>query len=130
MLRILVAEDDDLSYAVLCALLNTRFRGSVHLVRAISGKEVCSKYLSDPNNHHLIFMDVEMPDMTGIQAAEIIRKAEAGSNLKSVLIVALTAHEDDEVIEQAFRAQIDIVLRKPMRVAELEAVVRHAEQCM
>lgn len=94
MLHVLVAEDDDLSYAVLAAHLG---KAEVNLHRAVNGRGVCDTYASSPATFDLILMDIEMPDMNGLQAAEYIRGYERGMNVPPVMIVALTAHDDPDM---------------------------------
>lgn len=127
-LRVLIAEDDDLSFAVLMAILR-RAESRTFCSRVVCGREVCETYLSSPQMFDLILMDVEMPDMSGIQAAGYIRQKEQEHQLKPIMIVALTAHEEDEVSMDAFKSKIDIVLTKPIKLPDLDSVLTHAETC-
>jgi CheY-like chemotaxis protein len=68
-------------------------------------------------------MDVQMPEMDGIEAAQRIRQREqqAGGHLP---IVALTAHAMKGDRERFLAAGMDDYLSKPLDVAALYAVVR------
>jgi CheY-like chemotaxis protein len=70
----------------------------------------------------LIWMDVRMPVMNGIEATRNIRKMPHGS---SVRIVAVTAHALEEEMQEILAAGSDQCIRKPYRDAEIfEALER------
>ncbi len=68
--------------------------------------------------YHLIFMDLQMPEMDGLEATRQIRKQFADA---SPYIVALTANALDSDFEQCMAAGMDSFLAKPINIKELKA---------
>ena len=114
--RVLVAEDNDINYAVLQAYLA---RAGYAVQRARNGLEAV---IAAPDVD-LILMDLEMPDMDGVTATRTIRRAERARGASAVPVLALTAHALQEYRDQAIAAGCDGYLSKPVRMqALLEAV--------
>lgn len=84
-----------------------------HSVRvAGSGQAALDALQQEPFD--LVLMDVQMPVMDGLQAAELIRKHEAGS-ARHIPIIALTAHAMSGDAERCREAGMDGYLTKPIR---------------
>jgi two-component system sensor histidine kinase/response regulator len=114
--RVLVAEDNDINYAVLQAYL---VRAGYAVQRARNGLEAV---VAAPDVD-LILMDLEMPDMDGVTATRTIRRAEQARGASAVPVLALTAHALQEYRDQAIAAGCDGYLSKPVRMQSLlEAV--------
>ncbi|MBW2108202.1 MAG: response regulator [Deltaproteobacteria bacterium] len=73
--RILLAEDNPVNQK-LAKLVLTKAGYNVEVVN--NGREAVEKYRQAPNAFDLIFMDIQMPEMDGIQATKAIREAETG----------------------------------------------------
>jgi CheY-like chemotaxis protein len=74
----------------------------------------------------LILMDVQMPIMNGLEAAQAIRRSERGSS-HHIPIVAMTAHAMKGDRELCLQSGMDGYLSKPVRIRELlEALDRFA----
>lgn len=72
-------------------------------------------------HYDIIFLDIDLPDMSGIEVATSLRHQKLGAH--KIPIIALTAHESD--ITLACRAAgINEVLPKPLTLQSLEAVLR------
>ncbi len=69
---ILIAEDLDLNYYLLEAILK---KTGAHLIWARDGKEAVDICLKNCEAVDMIFMDLKMPNMSGLEAIEIIKKA-------------------------------------------------------
>ena len=70
----------------------------------------------------LVFMDVQMPEMDGLQAVAAIRKhEELGS--KHQAVIALTAHAMEGDQDRCLAAGMDGYLSKPIRPQELDAIL-------
>lgn len=67
----------------------------------------------------LILMDIEMPGMTGLEAAGLLRKQQQTSG-KNHIIVALTAHNDDNIMSIVAAAGFDDYMQKPISKRELK----------
>lgn len=116
--RILIAEDREESRTLLMKIL----RAAGFQVRAaVNGKEavdIFQKWHPD-----VIWMDIRMPIMDGLEAARRIRETEAG---KSALIAAITAHAMAEDKEKILAAGCDDFVRKPFHEHEIfEVMSRH-----
>lgn len=121
---ILVAEDISMNMLLLKTLLGN----ILHKVRVIecgNGQIAVEKYLA--HDVDLIFMDVHMPEMDGLNATQNIRKIEAKTG-KHVPIVALTAGALKEDQQKCFEAGMDDFLTKPIHPASLKSVLeKHLE---
>jgi signal transduction histidine kinase/CheY-like chemotaxis protein len=116
-LRVLVAEDDSVSQLVVSSLL--RKRGHEVAV-AESGKRALQ--LIDAARFDLAFMDVQMPDMDGLEATAAIRLREQ-KNGDHLPIVALTAHAMEGDRKRCMNAGMDDYLSKPVRSKDLDEVL-------
>ena len=115
-LNVLVVEDSITNMEVLCDMLE----GMGHTVsRAMNGLES----LDQAKNQifDIIFMDINMPIMGGIEAAEKIRSG-GGLNSKTY-IAGLTAHGSDEFGVEAEQAGMDCYFTKPIRLAALRKII-------
>jgi CheY-like chemotaxis protein len=84
---------------------------------AASGEEAVEKY---DGNFSLIFMDVGLPGIDGIEATKQIRERERNQQFKHVPIIALTAHSNKE---QCLAAGMDDHLQKPALIADLKRML-------
>jgi len=112
-LRVLVAEDNPVNQQVIARLLS-RLGHEVEL--AGNGREALEALTHGPFD--AVLMDVQMPEMTGLEAAEAIRRTENGSG-RRIPIVALTAHAMKGDRERCLESGMDSYLAKPIRSAEL-----------
>ena len=108
-LRVLVAEDNEVSRTVVVRLLE-RQGCEVHAVH--SGREVLDRL--DDDTYDLILMDLEMPEIGGLEATRRIRRREEGSD-SHIPIVALTAHAFTEDQQRCREAGMDGYVAKPLR---------------
>ena len=115
--RVLLVENDPVSQLVAAQLLE---KLGCHVEHALSGQEAVERCGREP--YDLVFMDCYMPDMDGFEAAETIRRAEAGG--RRVPIIALTASVMPEDRKKCARAGMDDFLAKPVRPEELLRVAR------
>jgi len=116
--RILVAEDNDDNFAIVERHLS---RAGYMVDRAVNGRIACENAAS--NRYNLILMDVEMPEMDGLDATRRIRSQETSMSRPPVPILALTAHAVQGYRERCLQAGCTSYLAKPVRKpALLEAV--------
>ncbi len=118
-MRILAAEDNRTNQLVLRKMLEPL---GVSLAFAENGQEaitLCRSFGPD-----LIFMDVSMPVMDGIEATRRIRQAEARETAPRVPIIALTAHPGAAIGPDLTAAGADECLAKPFRRADLVGAMR------
>ena len=107
-MRILLAEDNPVNQK-LAELMLTKAGYQVDI--ANNGKEAVEKYTASPKDFDLIFMDLQMPEMDGMEATKAIR--EKGHN--DVAIVAMTADALKGVREKCLGAGMDDYITKPIK---------------
>jgi len=116
--RLLIAEDQPENRLLLHKLFEPV---GFELRDAENGQEAVA--LFDEWHPHLIWMDIGMPVMDGLEAARRIKDTEAGTRTK---IIALTAHALEEERKPILEAGCDELVRKPCREQELfEVMARH-----
>jgi PAS domain S-box-containing protein len=121
--HILLAEDDP---AIRKMVLVSLARNGWKTETAENGREAVQKWAE--GDFDLILMDLQMPEMDGLQATMKIRETEAcGENGTGICIVGLTAHARREVKVECLKAGMDQVLIKPVPIKELLSVV---ERCI
>ncbi|MCE2450123.1 MAG: response regulator [Candidatus Latescibacteria bacterium] len=115
--RILLAEDGVINQQVAVRLLEERGH-SVEVVN--NGRAAVERVAEQPFD--VVLMDVQMPDMDGIEATAAIRQAEAQTG-GHVPIIAMTAHAMKGDRERFLAAGMDGYVAKPVRPHELYAAV-------
>jgi PAS domain S-box-containing protein len=116
-LSVLLAEDNPINQKLAVRLLEK----AGHRVRVVStGREALTALEHAPFD--VVLMDVQMPDMDGLEATARVRQSEAGTG-RHVAIVAMTAHAMKGDREQCLAAGMDGYLAKPIQPAELFAVL-------
>ncbi|MEI7431807.1 MAG: response regulator, partial [Betaproteobacteria bacterium] len=119
-LRILLAEDNVINQKVAMSLL----RKQGHIISlATNGVEVLSMYAAD-TAFDIVLMDVQMPQMDGLEATRLIRAQESGQ--RRIPIVALTANASQLDREICLAAGMDDFVSKPFQLAEItDALARN-----
>ncbi len=112
-LRILLAEDNPINQKVAVGVLRL---GGHQVVVANTGKEAVAAV--GLGTFDLVLMDVQMPEMNGLEATAAIRRSEAGTG-RHVPIIALTAHAMKGDRERFLSAGMDAYVAKPLRREEL-----------
>ena len=116
-LRVLLAEDNLVNQKLQTRLLEKLG----HIVTVVgNGKEAVAA--AESGAFDLIVMDVQMPEMDGLEAAAIIRGRQDASGHRTP-ILALTAHAAAEDRERCRAAGMDGYLSKPVRIADLESAI-------
>jgi two-component system sensor histidine kinase/response regulator len=116
-LRILLAEDNPVNRQLVTALLGKRGHTAVTVGNGRDAVAAVSEGVFD-----LVLMDVQMPEMDGLEATAAIRKIEALSG-SHVPIIALTAHAMKGDREACLTAGMDGYLSKPINATELFALI-------
>ena len=117
-LNILVVDDNAINRGVLADMI----RGIGHTAMTASdgkeGLEVATRQAFD-----LIFMDVSMPEMDGMEATQLIRTGD-GPSAKTE-IIGLTAYALKDYGGKGHRSGMNAVYTKPLRLVELRAIISH-----
>ncbi len=118
--RVLVAEDHPVNAEIASALLG---ECGCRVTVATNGREAVAAFLETPFD--LVLMDIQMPEMDGIEATQRIRDIERGQGTRRVPIVALTANAMRDDRSAALSAGMDDYLTKPVAGERLrEALLR------
>jgi signal transduction histidine kinase/CheY-like chemotaxis protein len=118
--KLLIAEDVAINMLMLRAILKEMLPDA-QLIEATDGKQVLKQY-SD-TTPDLIFMDVQMPEMDGIDATREIRRIEQNSG-RHTPIIALTAGAFKEEMEICIAAGMDEFLTKPVEPPKIKGVIQ------
>jgi two-component system, sensor histidine kinase and response regulator len=112
-LRVLLAEDSVVNQKLALALLNKwGHSGTI----AANGREAVE--LASQSTFDVILMDVQMPELDGLEATRQIRKSEAGTD-RHIPIIAMTAHAMKGDRELCLESGMDDYVSKPVRPWQL-----------
>ena len=114
---ILVVEDHPMNQQVARLYLD-ELGFACHI--ANNGEEAVKAMLG--SNYALVFMDCQMPEMDGLTATALIRKAELLTG-KHIPIIAMTAHAMDGDQEKCIAAGMDDYISKPVEPSDLKAII-------
>jgi CheY-like chemotaxis protein len=112
--NILIAEDVESNFLYLKAVLSKLNANIFWAKNGIEAVEICN----DENAIDLIFMDLQMPEMNGYEATQILKK-----KYPDMPIVAQTAFAMSDDREKALDAGCDDYLAKPIKSKDLLSVV-------
>ncbi|MFB9051603.1 response regulator [Formosa undariae] len=117
--NILVAEDNPVNQLLAKELIK-QIVPEANIIIANNGKEAVE--LFKKHTFDLIFMDIQMPEISGIEATQIIRKLEKED--EHILIIALTARVFKEERDVCLEAGMDDYLTKPIRFKTLQSLIK------
>ncbi len=106
--RILLAEDNLINQKLALIMLT---KAGYNVEVANNGREAVDKYTNTPDNFNLIFMDIQMPEMDGLEATREIR--DIGFDM--IPIIAMTAHAMKGYREKCLDAGMDDYITKPIK---------------
>lgn len=118
MLRILVVDDIYTNRYLLSELIRLTGNEAIMVQNGREAIEILEKEQID-----IIFMDLEMPVMNGIETTQYIRN-EMASPLNAVPIIALTAHNPELFFEDYSDIGFDELVTKPYSVEKIKAKIR------
>jgi two-component system, sensor histidine kinase and response regulator len=116
--RVLLAEDNAVNQMVAVKMLE---RAGLTVDVAENGREALQ--LMRERRYQLVVMDCQMPEMDGFEATAALRSTADGATRPDVPVIALTANAGSEDRERCLAAGMSDHLGKPVRRAELEAVL-------
>ena len=118
-LNVLVAEDNEISQTVITQLLE---KLGCRATIAENGKKALDRLRE--NTYDMIFMDVQMPEMNGLEAVRELRDSGKFPNAVNIPVVALTAHAYGADHTACLNAGMDYFLTKPVTLHMVEGVIR------
>ena len=118
-LKILVTDDDDLSRRLMRVILTQEGH---RVEMAANGLEALEAVKN--NTFDIVFMDLHMPDMDGMEASRQIRAWESGDS--HTFIVALTASYLPEIGQALFDSGIDNYISKPFEVEQIQKLLKYS----
>ena len=120
MAQILLVDDNEINLIIAKKLLN---RIGFHTKTALDGKNAIE--LLKKERFHIIFMDVQMPIMNGLETTRLIRDGAAGKENKTIPIIALTANNTPENRENCSIAGMNDFTSKPLKPALMEEEINN-----
>jgi len=113
--RLLVVEDVEINQEILLALLED---SGLIIDCAENGKEALDMIIAEPEKYDIVFMDLQMPQMDGLEATRRIRALPVRQRSR-LPIVAMTANVFKEDIDACLEAGMDDHLGKPLDIEKV-----------
>mgnify|MGYP001996984614 FL=1 len=107
--RILLAEDNETNQDVIRRLLKQQ---GIVIETVSNGKLLLERLELEPFD--IILMDIQMPELDGLEATRLIREGKAGPRNKNIAIIALTAYAMTGDKEKCLQAGANAYLTKPI----------------
>ncbi|UZJ39698.1 response regulator [Prosthecochloris sp. SCSIO W1102] len=107
-INVMLVDDSSFNRYVLKSILE---KHNIGISEAVSGKAAIEKLKLD--DIHVILMDIQMPELDGIETTRLIRSSMSGSN-KNVPIIGLSGESGEEEIQKALSAGMNDYLLKPV----------------
>ena len=112
-LNILIAEDNEINWEIISAMLSMF---GITAERAENGRVCVDKIKNAKENEYtLVFMDIQMPEMNGLDATRTIRKLD-NKWAKSIPIIAMTADAFSENVTECLKAGMNGHIAKPVDI--------------
>ena len=108
--QLLLAEDIEINREIVTAMLEST---NIKIDCAENGIEACNLMKEFPEKYNIIFMDLQMPEMGGIEATQKIRSMD-NENCRTIPIIAMTANAFKEDVDKCLEAGMNGHLAKPI----------------
>ena len=112
---VLAVDDVAINLEIATALLKPL---NLEVVTAASGKEAVDLFASNPDRYDLIFMDMQMPEVDGLEATRMIRAMDI-DKAAAIPIIAMSANVFKEDVERCIAAGMNEHLSKPIDMTEV-----------
>jgi CheY-like chemotaxis protein len=120
--KILLVDDNPINRDLATRLLEKRGH---KITTAENGKEAVDRFLDEPFD--VILMDLEMPGISGIEAARQIRAKEKASSINTPAytpIIAMTAHDEESEKTACLVVGMDGFITKPIDIKSLNQTIQ------
>jgi DNA-binding response OmpR family regulator len=115
----IVDDDDEMSHAVRLMLQLLDF--TVTIFR--DARSAARQLLSGEERPELMVLDINMPEVSGIDLLEFLRLRE---DLRSIPVVMLSSETTDRQVDEALGLGADAFVFKPVTIEELEGAIQRA----
>ena len=115
--RILLAEDNPMNQRLAQVMLT---KAGYQLDVVNNGKEAVEKFTAEPDRYDLIFMDLHMPELDGLEATKVLRNR----GYKDIAIIAMTADAMKEDRDRCLETGMNDYMAKPIRREEVFSMVK------
>lgn len=127
-INVLAADDNPVNLRLLrCFIekLHHKHTLATNGVEAVACYKAASEAASSEEGERfdVVLMDINMPEMDGLEATRQIRAYERDAGLKPITIIALTGVASSEAQQEAHVSGVNLFLIKPVRLAQLETVL-------
>ncbi len=122
-LQILLAEDNPINTKLAVGLIQLR---NWNVDCAVNGQEAVDMF--QLKSYDLVLMDIQMPEMDGMDATKKIREIESMKGLKPIPVVALSANAMKNDIDTALSFGMDDYITKPFKPKELFLIIEKLTQ--
>jgi two-component system response regulator YesN len=119
MYRILIADDEGIMLYSLQTMIQKNLEAECEVYTAKTGRAVVE--MAESIRPDIIFMDIQMPGMNGIEAMQAIRKAN-----KTVLFIVITAYNKFDYAKDSIEIGVFDFLTKPVNKENFLEVIKHA----
>ena len=121
-MHVLVAEDNDLNWEIIQAMLD---EFGVVSERAANGQQCLEMLEESQGGYDMVLMDIQMPVMDGREATRRIR-AGGEDKIRNIPVVAMTADAFAEDVYACLECGMDDHMSKPINIKYVEAVLKKA----
>ena len=118
--KMLLAEDIEINREIVLALLEDT---GIDIDCAENGKKALEAIKKSPDKYDIVFMDVQMPKMDGLEATRRIRALPALEN-SNLPIIAMTANVFKDDIDKCLAAGMNAHLGKPLDIDKILGIMR------
>jgi len=115
--KILVVEDDDVSYILLNEILSSY---PVKLIRAMDGVEAVEMFQNNQSAYDLILMDIRLPKLNGYKVTKKIKELNP-----KLPIIAVTAYAHSQGIVDCYKAGCDDFIAKPFNIGDIVKLIEN-----
>ena len=112
---IMIVDDMDINLEIAEALLEP---SNITIETAMSGKKSVEMFVENPEKYDMIIMDMQMPEIDGLQATRLIRESGV-ARAAEIPIIAMTANVFKEDIEKCIAAGMNGHLGKPIIIGDI-----------